>query len=159
MYYLEQKQFKPEMVLFGILFIPCIFGLVIANIMLFKIQLLVILLIVLAIYLTLVFVLWKLSKRKNYYFSIMDDRVEIVFHDFTIGKTKLELQFNQIVKMEYYRMSSVKGWLMLYSYIFPKCVYITYNIEGKLQTKFIGYMDIKDVKEIANTINAEIRVY
>ena len=39
MYYLEQKQFKPEMVLFGILFIPCIFGLVIANIMLFKIQL------------------------------------------------------------------------------------------------------------------------
>ena len=32
MYYLEQKQFKPAMVLFGLLFIPSLIGINIANV-------------------------------------------------------------------------------------------------------------------------------
>ena len=60
MYYLEQKQFKPAMILFGIPFIPCIIGLVIANILLNKIELLVILSIIIGVYLIIVIILWKL---------------------------------------------------------------------------------------------------
>lgn len=149
MCYLEQKQFIPAMILLGIPFIPCIISLIIANIILFKVELLIVLLIILMIYLTIVFILWKLSRRKNHYLLLKEDEVEIVFHDFSNGKEKLNLSVNQIIKIEYYRITSIKGWLMLFSYIFPKCLYITYKINEVENTKFIGYMDLKDIKKIA----------
>ena len=159
MYYLENKQFKPAMILFGIPFIPSIIGLIIANIMVFEIELLIVLLLVLVVYITIVLILWKISKRKNHYLLLKNDEIEIVFHDFFNGKTKLELPYNKIKNIEYYRITSLKGWLMLFSYVFPKCVYITYEINGEEQTKFIGYMDYKDVKEVAKNNNIEIKIY
>lgn len=159
MYYLEQKQFKPAMILFGIPFIPCIIGLIIANIMLYKVELLIMLLIILTVFLTIVIILWKLSKRKKQYLLLKDNEIELEFYDSINGKTKLVLQFNQIKKFEYYRINSIKGWLMLFSYIFPKCVYITYNLSGEEQTKFIGYLDIKDIKEISKKTNTELKIY
>lgn len=159
MYYLEQKQFKPAMILFGIPFMPCIIGLTIANIMTFKVELLIMLLIILTIYLTIAIILWKLFKRKNHYLLVKDNEIELKFDDFVKGRIKLELPFDQITKFEYYRIDSIKGWLMLYSYIFPKCVYVTYNIGGEEQTKFIGYLDIKDIKEIAKKTNIELKIY
>ena len=159
MYYLEQKQFKPAMILFGIPFIPCIIGLIIVNIMSFKIELLIMLLIILGIYLTLVIILWKLSIRKKQYLFIEDKVMKLEFYDSINGKTKLELQFDEIIQFEYYRINSIRGWLMLFSYIFPKCVYLTYNVNGDEQTRFIGYLDIKDVKEISKITNSDLKIY
>lgn len=159
MYYLEQKQFKPAMILLGIPFIPCIIGLIIANIMLYKIELLIWLLILLGIYITMVIILWKFSKRKNHYLLIKDDVVELEFFDSFDSRIKLELKFDQITKFEYYRTNSIRGWLMLHSYVLPKCVYITYNLSGEEQTKFIGYLDIKDIKEISNKTNTELKIF
>ena len=159
MYYLDQKQFKSAMILFGIPFVPCIIGLIIANIMLLKIELLIMLFIILAIYLIIVIILWKLSKRKNYYLLIKDNVIELEFYDSINGKTKLELQFNEIIKFEYYRINSIRSWLMLFSYIFPKCVYLTYTVNEKEQTKFIGYLDIKDVKDISKITSSDLIIY
>lgn len=159
MYYLEQKQFKPAMILFGIPFIPCIIGLVIANILLFKIELLIMLSIIFGAYLIIVIILWKLSKRKNHYLLLKDYEIELEFYDSINGKVKLEVQFDEIVRFEYYRINSIKGWLMLFSYIFPKCVYLTYNENGEEQKKFIGYLDIGDIKEIAKKTNSELKIY
>ena len=159
MYYLEQKQFKPAMILFGIPFIPCIIGLIIANIMLLKIELLIMLFVILGSYLIIVIILWKLSKRKNHYLLIKDNVMELEIYDSIYGKTKLELQFDEIIKFEYYRITSIRGWLMLFSYIFPKCVYLTYNVNGEEQTKLIGYLDIKDVKEISKITNSDLKIY
>lgn len=159
MYYLEQKQFKPSMILFGILFIPYIIGLIIANIMLFEIELLIILLMIIGIYLTIVIIFWKLSKRKEKYILIKDNIMELEFLDFISGKTKLELQFDEIIQFEYYRINSIRGWLMLFSYVLPMCVYLTYSVNGKEQTKFIGYLDIKDIKEISKITNTDLKIY
>ena len=51
MYYLEQKQFKPAMVLFGLLFIPILIGINIANVVFFRVELLIVSLVVLIVYL------------------------------------------------------------------------------------------------------------
>ena len=48
---------------------------------------------------------------------------------------------------------------MLYCYVFPKCVYLTYNVNGEEQTKFIGYLDIKDIKEISKITNTDLKIY
>lgn len=159
MYYLEQKQFKPAMILLSIPFVPCISGLIIANILLLKIELLIMLSIIIGIYLIIVIILWKLSKRKKHYLLLKDHMIELEFYDSTSGKVKLEVQFDEIVRFEYYRINSIKGWLMLFSYIFPKCVYLTYNANGVEQTKFIGYLDIKDIKEISKNTNSELKIY
>lgn len=159
MYYLEQKQFKPAMILFGIPFIPCIIGLIIANILLFKIELLVILLVIIVVYLIIVIILRKLSKRKNHYLLLKDYEIKLEFYDFINKKVNLEIKFSEIVRFEYYRINSIKGWLMLFSNIFPKCVYLTYNVNGEEQTKFIGYLDIKDIKEISKKTNSELKIY
>lgn len=159
MYYLDEKQFKPEMILFGILFIPCIIGLIIVNVLLFEIKLLIMLLIIIGIYLTIVTILWKLSKRRNHYFLIKDNVIELGIYDSINGKVKTEVEFDKIVRFEYFRINSIKGWLMLFSYVFPKCVYLTYNKNGEEQTEFIGYLDIKDIKEISKQTNSELKIY
>lgn len=159
MYYLEQKQFKPAMILFGIPFIPCIVGLIIANIILFKIELFILLLVIIFIYVIAVMSFWKLSRRQNHYICVKESNIELEFCDFVNGETKLELQFNQITKFEYYKITSIRSWLMLFSYVFPKCVYITYILNGEEQTKFIGYLDAKDIREISNKINTELKIY
>ncbi len=159
MYYLDEKQFKPAMILFGIPFIPCIIGLIIVNVLLFEIKLLIMLLIIIGIYLTIVTILWKLSKRKNHYLLLKDNEIELEFFDSIKGKIKLEVQFDEIVRFEYYRINSIKGWLMLFSYIFPKCVYLTYNSNGEEQKKFIGYLDIGDIKEVSKKTNSELKIY
>lgn len=105
MYYLEQKQFKPAMILFGIPFIPCIIGLIIANILLIKVELLIMLTIIIGVYLIIVIILWKLSKRKNHYLLLKDYEIELVFYDSIKGKVKLEVQFYEIVRFEYYRIN------------------------------------------------------
>lgn len=159
MYYLEQKQFKPAMILLGIPFIPCIIGLIIVTIMSFEIELLIMLLIILGIYLIMIIILLKLSKRKKYYLFIEDNVMRLEFCDSINGENKLELQFDEIIQFEYYRMNSIRGWLMLFSYIAPKCVFLTYNVNGNKQTKFIGYLDIKDVKEISKITNSDLKIY
>jgi len=159
MYYLEQKQFKPAMILFGIPFIPCIIGLIIANVLSFKIELMIMLLIIVGIYFIIAIILWKLSKRKNHYILLKENLIELEFCDFISGQVKLELQFDEIIKFEYYRINSIRGWLMLFSYLFPKCVFLTYCINGKEETKFIGYLDIKDIKEISKNTNSELKIY
>lgn len=159
MYYLEQKQFKPAMILFSIPFIPCIIGLVIANIFLFKIELLVILSIIIGVYLIIDIILWKLSKNKKHYLLLKDQEIELKFCDSINGEVKLEVQFEEIVRFEYYRINSFKGWLMLFTYTFPKCVFLTYNVNGEEQTKLIGYLDIEDIKEISKKTNSELKIY
>ena len=158
MYYLEQKQFKPAMVLFGLLFIPILIGINIANVVFFRVELLIVSLVVLIVYLSIILFFWRLSKRKEHYLLINKNGVEILFHDSIRGKIKVELSFEQIIKIEYYRINSIRSWFMLYSYVFPKCVYITYKIGGEEQTKFIGYMDLKDIKQIANDKNIKLIV-
>lgn len=159
MYFLEQKQFLPAMILFGIPFIPSIIGLVFANLFFFRIQLLIILILILSIYLSIILILIKLSKRTRNYLLLKDNNIEIAFLDSDIGIVKLDIPFKKIKKIEYYRITSLKGWLMLHSFIYPKCVFLTYDVKGEEFTKFIGYMDLKDVKEVAKKSNILLKVY
>lgn len=159
MYYLERKQFKPAMMLFGIPMIPCIIGLIISMILQFETKDLICLLVIIGIYLIIAVIFWMLSNRKRYYLSLKDDIMELKFCDVFNGETRLELKFDEIIKFEYYRINSIRGWLMLYSFILPKCVFLTYNENGESQTKFIGYLDLKDVKYLSKITNSELKIY
>lgn len=159
MYDLDRKQFKPAMIIWFFPWVPCIAGLALYNAMHFCMEVTIMLSIILIAYVAVVISLWKLSTKGIHYILLKQNVVELKFHDFMDGETKLNLQFDQIVKFEYYRISSIKGWLMLFSFTLPKCVYITYNAEDKVQKKLIGYLDLKDIKEISSCVGVELRIY
>ena len=99
------------------------------------------------------------SKRKDHYLLLGKEDVKIVFRDIDDRTIKIELSFEQIKKFTYYRITSIAGWFILHSFILPKSVFLTYNINGEEYTKFIGYLNTKDVKEIAKIVNAELKLY
>lgn len=159
MYYLDQKVFKPAIILLSIPFIPSIIALIIASSMFFKAEVLIILCSILIVYFSIVIILFIVSRKKKHYLHVQDDKVKIMFNDVFTGETKLELYYSDIIRMTYYRINSIKGWLMLFSYIFPNCVYITYSTNGEEQTKFIGYMDFRDVKAITKSKDIELIIH
>ena len=160
MYYLQQKQFKPAMILHSIVFVPCIVGLLIGNIVSFNMILFITLLVLSAIYAALISFLWKMSKNKGHYLLLKSEGIEITFLDIYEGQAKINLPYDQIKYFDYYRINSLAGWFCLYCGVLPKCVYITYDdINGEEQTKFIGYMDYKDIKKITDTNNIRLKVH
>lgn len=159
MYYLEEKQLKPAIILFSVPFMPVIIALAISSMVFLTIELFIVLLFTLVVYVSGIMIFWKLSRRKKYYLLLKENELEMVFHDFSTGEEKLSLYYSEIKEIIYYRITSVRGWLMLFSYVLPKCVYISYVSQGKEQTKFIGYMNYEDIKEIAKNKNLNLRIY
>ena len=98
MYYLDQKLFKPAMILLSIPFVPNIIALIIASTIFLKIELLVILFIILIVYIFILIVLYKASRNKKHYLLIQNDNMEICFNDIFKGETKLNLYYSEIKK-------------------------------------------------------------
>ena len=158
-YYLERARFLPEMILCGIVMIPSIIGLVYVSIVDLNIATLVTLAAFVVSYFLIIVFSKKTSKRKDKYLLLKNTDVEIVSHDFIQGKVHLELHYNQIKKIHYYRMNSLLGWFILWQGVYPKCVLITYRIDEKEHTKFIGYLDYSEAKEISEITNSEFIVH
>ena len=160
-YYLERARFLPEMVLCSIALIPFIIGLVYVTIIDSNIADLVILVALVVSYFLIFVFSKKTSKRKDEYLLLKDTDVEIVYHDSILGKVHLELRYNQIKHFHYYRMNSIRSWcrFIILQHIYPKCVFITYSIDEKEHTEFIGYLDYSEAKEISEVTNSEFIVH
>ena len=160
-YYLERARFLPEMILCGIVMIPSIIGLVYVSIVDFNIATLVTLAAFVVSYFLIIVFSKKTSKRKDEYLLLKDTDVEIVYHDSILVKVHLELHYNQIKQFHYYRMNFIRSWcrFIFLLHIYPKCVFITYSIDEKEHTKFIGYLDYSEAKEISEVTNSEFIVH
>ena len=156
MIYLEQAQFKPAMIFFSVLFLPAIIALIVATLATFKIIFLLLMLAFILLYLLLILVFWKISNKKNRHLSLDGDVIRIVYPDVNNGKGQLEIHKNQVISISYYSPFSVKGWLIITSYIFPNSVFLTYTYGGIANTKFIGYMDGKTVNTFAQACDIEL---
>ena len=159
MYYLEEKQFAPSMILSGIIFVPMIVAAIIANILSIETDLTILLLGLLIGFVVVTLINWKLCQRKNHYLLLKETELEISFLDHFHGETLIKLPFDCVAKIEYHRLNSLKGWLMLFSFTYPRCVCMTYIVNEKEETKFIGYLTYKDVKNVAEKMNTKLVVY
>lgn len=71
-----------------------------------------------------------------------------------------KVSYDKIECMDYYKITSFLGWLSLYSYCFPKCVFITvHDCFGQDESVFIGYMDLVQAREIASIGNLQLIVH
>ena len=53
--------------------------------------------------------------------------MEIVYPNIGSGKGKINIEYDKIIRFEYYKITSIRAWLQLYNYVTPQCVYITYT--------------------------------
>lgn len=160
MLYLDKKQFTPQFIFFSVLFLPAITALAIGCCISFGIEVLIVLGSLTLTYLTIVFYLWKNASKELFYIALSESYATIFYDDNIQGGTKLNLRFDQLHTIKYYRITTIKGWLMsLLSYRCPKSIYLEYWDGSDLIGCFIGYLDYADVEKIANITNVKLKIY
>lgn len=149
MYYLDEKQFKPAIIFTSIIICPMLIGLIAVLIFSFDIAILIIFVSILLIYIFLITLFKKISKNKQHYMILSDDKLVINYPNINKNKNTLEIFYKDIICFEYYRIYSLLGWVQVLNGVFPKCVFITYENNYEEVCELLGYMNISDIKKIA----------
>jgi len=162
MFYLDKKQFLPAFILFSIIFLPITIIIACVGLIETSTKPLLITGILFLIYLLLIFTFLIKTKSQKKYLVVKEDCFEICcgvkYCDKETGVWSLP--YENIDKIDYYRFTSVGGWLCLYTGILPRCVFITIqNSCGQDESVFIGYLDLNQVKEIASAANTDLIVH
>ena len=158
-YNLSKGQLFPLSILCSIVCVPLIVGLIVYVCVDYKMPVLVILCLSLAIYIVLMLVIWRISSKRDYYFLIDETHVEIVFLDMFSGKTKLILDQEQIKKIAFDRPTLKNFLKCALTLSLPNRVDITFIENGEEKTKAIGHIRRRDAEEIAQKLQVELNLH
>ena len=156
MYNLSEKQFKPTIIFLSIIFYPLLLGVLAVLISSFDIMILIIFLMLLLVYVVLIIFYKKISNNKNHNLIIYDCKMVINYPNINNVKHILEISYDSIIKLEYYKITSLVSWFQLLNGIVPKCVFITYIKNGEEVCELMGHMELNDIKKIANDKNIKL---
>ena len=160
MYYLDKKQFLPEIIAVSALLLPVIVALTIAFFLCLETKFLIILCAFVLTYVAIALFLWQNSRREMFFLELTETEARIVYEDLVKGKTELHLSFQDIHTLTYYKITSPKAWLMtLLAYCVPQSVYLKYTDGKETCERLIGYLDYDAVQEIATITKSNLKVY
>lgn len=138
------------MLFISICIVPIIISLIVSCILLNKISIYVILCCFIFIYIFVILILKKESNIKKYYLKVNEDSLEILYPNITKNEEILTVSFNNIEKIEYYKMNLIKA--LFFSFIsrtvLQKAMIITYYENNEKKENLIGYAELADIKEI-----------
>jgi hypothetical protein len=137
--------FKPFVIILSIIILPGALGCCVLAFLDFRAELVVISAVLCIIYIASVFLTYRLSRKKEYYLSFADGALEICYPNID-KRGVLRLEADEVVKLEYYKLSSLKAWCMLHNCICPQCVFITYIKNGIQLCKHIGYARLESIE-------------
>ncbi|MBP3576088.1 MAG: hypothetical protein J6J55_06280 [Paludibacteraceae bacterium] len=157
---MDKKQFLPTLIAVSALLLPAVVMLAIGFFLCFEMHFLVFLCAFVLTYIVVALFLWRVSRREAFFLELTESKAKIVYEDALKGKTELQLSFQEIHSLTYYRINSIKGWFMtLIAYRFPKSVHLEYTDGTTICGSFIGYLDYADIQAIANITKANLKVY
>ena len=149
MIYLNIGFFKSSFILFSFISLPLAIACFVLTFIDFRWELLIVSLVIFLGYCAIVLGLYKKSRNQKYYLCVREgDIVEINYTNIQSTSEPLKLNRENIVKFEYYKITSVKAWCMLYNYVCPQCVYITYLNDGEELCRHIGYPKYEDIQQL-----------
>jgi hypothetical protein len=156
---LNKGYFKPFAIFFSVIFVPLIllsfFALIVNKTFLI---LLITLILVFSYCLGILFA-HRISKSQKKFINIYDDICEIHYPGIVDNEEMCRINMNNIIKIEYYRISSPISWLMLlHSYILPQCIFITFKHNGKEVHKHLGYVDYIEICSLCNQFDIDLVV-
>ena len=151
MIYLNEGFFKPMFIFVSMLLLPISTACWILTFYDFRIELLIVTLIISLIYFISVAGIYIYSKTKKYFILIEDNAVIINYP--IQNSIQHKICFDDIVKMEFYSLSSIRSWCMLYNYVVPGCAFITYKHNDTEICKHIGYPDFSKIRDACLKMN------
>ncbi len=145
MIYLNKGFFKPALIISSIPLLPLMLASWIMLVAEFKIDHLAIAIFISLFYGVIAFFLHRFSRTKKHYMSIDEGSLLIK----APGEC-LEIQIVDIVKIEYYKISSFRSWLLLFNSIGPQSAFVTYKKDGQEISEHIGYPKIEEIRKLCN---------
>lgn len=160
MIYLNKGFFKPMFILISTIILPVLIALLATNIKSFQFSSFFILGVLILGYLLLVLKIYQYSMSKRNYLIVKEQTLLMIkYPNISANDDFLSLNLVDIIKIEYYRMSSIKSWGMLYNYVCPRCAYITYLYQGNLMVRHLGYPLLSDIRDLCKNFNITLIVY
>lgn len=151
--YLSDCAFKPLFLLISLLMLPSIGICLILMMVDFRVELIFPFLFFLIAYSTLIILIFHLSNNKKYFVNITGEQVTIRVPN---HKDNIELSCDNIICMSYYKLSSVRSWFLLYNYVTPQAVYLTYMLKGSEKSILLGFSNWDDLCNFCNMTNIRL---
>ncbi len=155
MIYLNKAFFKPMLILLSVLFLPAIIDYLFLLIGGFSIEMLVIFVLLLSIYILPLCIVFNLSRSKSHYLKVDGNFLEINY-PIRGAESPTVIEIKNIVKVEYYKILSIRSWCLLFHCIGPQSTFITYLSDGKEIRNLIGYPDLNELRQVFKDINLNV---
>ena len=149
MIYLNAGFFKPFVILLTIAFLPLLVTATILVVLNFEMGLLIVAIVFFMVYIAIIIGVYIHTKSHKFYLTISGISNMSINYPNVKSET---ISCNEIIKIEYYKILSVKAWCMLYSYVMPQCAYITYKCDGEERCELIGYPKYREIKNLCDNI-------
>ena len=156
---LRSAQFKPMAILISVAFLPLIIFGSIFVLLQRNIGAMIVFMSLSCVYALCMVICRKCVKSEKYYLMLHERYLEIVYPNIGSGKGKVNIEYDKMIRFEYYKITSIRAWLQLYNYVTPQCVYITYTDDEKEKCELMGYMNVEDIKKISAEYGVEIKLY
>ena len=145
--------FKSAFLLLSALLLPANLICLILTIKDFRIELMLVTLFFLIVYSTLILTVYRLSNNEKYFVDITGDIVTVK-HPY--HQQNLKLDRNDVTCISYYKLSSIKSWLLLHNFVTPQAVYLTYKINEVEKSIHIGYCNYENLYSFCDAANIEL---
>ena len=156
---LSFAQFKPMAILISVAFLPFIIFGSIFVLLQRNIGAMIVFMSLSCVYALCMVICRKCVKSEKYYLMLHERYLEIVYPNIGSGKGKVNIEYDKIIRFEYYKITSIRAWLQLYNYVLPQCVYITYTDDEKEKCELMGYMNLEAIKKISAEYGVELKLY
>lgn len=157
--YTNKALFKPVLIILNFLFIPTIISLIVALVLLKEIFIAILLACFITIYIvTILLFKWE-SNRKTNFIKVEKDGLEINYPNLAKDGNCLSLNYEEIIKIDYYKITSFVSWLALVQMQLPKALFITFNKNGNIVRKAIGHSELSEVTKLCNENNIKYRIH
>ena len=159
MIYLNIGFFVPFCIIVSLPLFPLLFFCLIQVVKNFEANYLYILIFIVLLYFLLLTLAYFYSKSKKNYLIIEEKGyIGIKYPGIQGNLNTLDIKLEDIIRIEYYRLCSVKSWLLLFDALAPKCAFIIYTSNNKEKCVHIGYPKYCEIKKMCNNHSIDFKV-
>jgi hypothetical protein len=84
------------------------------------------------------------------------DCLKIKYPNISKTSDEIILEYQNIQQIDFYGIASIKSWVMLFDYICPNSVFVTYRDSSEITRVFAGYLTPVQIKNLINESNLKI---
>ncbi len=145
---LSRAQFKPAVILLSVLFVPLMLAAFVLCLLDYTFDIFMLFVCLTVCYTTIIIIMSKVLKRSKYCLVLFDAYLEATYPNLGKRCGRIQVKYEDIVRLEYYKISSLKSWLLLFNYVVPQSVFITYKCNNEIITELLGYMQYEEIKKL-----------